>query len=263
MRLLDEILAHKRDEIAQRKRNISEAGFRELAHENPSPGGFRDALQDAIGQGRPAVIAELKKASPSRGVIREDFDPTAIAGSYQRGGAAALSVLTDARYFKGSGVILELARRGSSLPVLRKDFILDPYQIYESCAMGASAILLIAAALQDGELRELQQLAQMFGLDVLVEVHDDEELSRASSVGANLIGINNRDLNTFDVDLDTTRRLAPQTPENAVIVAESGIRSSRDIAEIRSCGIHAFLIGESLMQADDPGSKLASMLEGV
>ena len=174
------------------------------------PAASRDALKAAIAQDRPAVIAELKRASPSRGVIREDFDPTAIASSYQRGGAAALSVLTDAKYFKGSGVVLELARRGSTLPILRKDFILDPYQVYESCAMGAAAILLIVAALSDDELKELQQLARTFGLDVLVEVHDGEELDRAASIGADLIGINNRDLQTFDVSLDTTVQLAPQ-----------------------------------------------------
>lgn len=261
MRMLDEILAHKRDEIVQRKRKVSEAGFREMAHENPSPGGLRDALLSAIEQDRPAVIAELKRASPSRGVIREDFDPTAIAGSYQRGGAAALSVLTDARYFKGSGVVLELARRGATLPILRKDFILDPYQIYESCAMGAAAILLIVAALPDDELKELQQLARTFGLDVLVEVHDGEELERAAAAGADLIGINNRDLQNFDVSLETTLQLAPQAPEDAVVVSESGIHTAQDIAQVRACGVHAFLIGESLMRADDPGIQLAELLQ--
>ena len=261
MRMLDEILAHKRDEIVQRKGKVSESSFREMARENPSPGGFRDALQATIGRGEPAVIAELKRASPSRGVIREDFDPTAIAGSYQRGGATALSVLTDARYFKGSGVILELARRGSSLPILRKDFILDPYQVYETCAMGASAILLIVAALPDDELRELQQLARSLGLDVLVEVHDGEELDRAASIGADLIGINNRNLQTFDVSLETTIELAPKAPEGAVVVAESGIHVPGDIARIRACGVHAFLIGESLMRAENPGARLAKLLE--
>lgn len=261
MRMLDEILAHKRDEIVQRKRKVSEAGFREMAHENPSPGGFREALQAAIKQGRPAVIAELKRASPSRGVIREDFDPTAIAARYQRGGATALSVLTDAKYFKGSGVILELARRGSTLPILRKDFILDPYQIYESCAMGAAAILLIVAALTDEELKEFQQTARTFGLDVLVEVHDGDELDRAAATGADLIGINNRDLQTFDINLDTTLQLAPKVPEDALVVAESGIHSPQDIARIRTCGVHAFLIGESLMRADDPGARLADLLQ--
>ena len=261
MRMLDEILAHKRDEIVQRKGKVSESSFREMAHENPSPGGFRDALQATIGRGEPAVIAELKRASPSRGMIREDFDPTAIAGSYQRGGATALSVLTDARYFKGSGVILELARRGSSLPILRKDFILDPYQVYETCAMGASAILLIVAALPDDELRELQQLARSLGLDVLVEVHDGEELDRAASIGADLIGINNRNLQTFDVRLETTIELAPKAPEGTVVVAESGIHAPEDIARIRACGVHAFLIGESLMRAENPGARLAELLE--
>ena len=261
MRMLDEILAHKREEIVRKKAKVSEAGFKEMAHENPSPGGLRDALRSAIAQDRPAVIAELKRASPSRGVIREDFDPAAIAAGYQRGGAAALSVLTDSKYFKGSGVVLEFARRGSSLPILRKDFILDPYQVYESCAMGAAAILLIVAALTDDELKELQQLARTFGLDVLVEVHDGEELERAAAVGANLIGINNRDLQTFDVNLDTTLDLAPQAPEDAVVVAESGIHSAEDIARIRAGGVNAFLIGENLMRADDPGARLAELLQ--
>lgn len=261
MRMLDEILAHKRDEIVRKKSKVSEAGFREMAHENPSPGGLCDALKATIEQDRPAVIAELKRASPSRGVIREDFDPTALARSCQRGGAAALSVLTDSKYFKGSGVVLELARRGSTLPILRKDFILDPYQVYESCAMGASAILLIVAALSDDELKELQQLARTFGLDVLVEVHDGEELDRAASTGAELIGINNRDLQTFDVNLDTTVQLAPQVPENAVVVTESGIHTPGDIAKIRTCGVQAFLIGEDLMRADDPGTRLAELLQ--
>ncbi len=258
--MLDEILARKRDEIARRKEKVSEEGFREMARENPSPGGFRDAIQAAIERGQPAVIAEIKRASPSRGVIRENFDPTAIASGYQRGGATALSVLTDARYFKGSGVILELARRGSTLPILRKDFILDPYQIYESCAMGAAAILLIVAALSDDEIKELHALARAHGLDVLVEAHDEDELERAVAAGAELIGINNRDLRTFEVNLETTIRLAPRAPASAMLVAESGINSARDIARIRACGVNAFLIGESLMRADDPGDQLAELL---
>ncbi len=263
MNQLDEILAHKREEIKERKQRISEAGFREMAAENPPPGGFRDAIVATIEQDRPAIIAELKRASPSRGIIREDFDPTQIAGSYQRGGACALSVLTDAKYFKGSGVILELARRGSTLPILRKDFILDPYQIYESCAMGASAILLIVAALSDNELQELKMLARAQGLDVLVEVHDAEELSRAQKIGANLIGINNRNLKTFKVSLDTTLALAESIPSDCVAVAESGIHEAEDITRIRSAGVHAFLIGESLMRAEDPGAQLATLLEAA
>ena len=260
MHLLDEILAHKRDELVQRKQKVSEASFLEMARENPSPGGFRDALQAAIAQNRPAVIAELKRASPSRGMLREDFEPTSLAAGYQRGGAAALSVLTDAHYFKGSGVILELARRGSTLPILRKDFILEPYQVYESCAMGASAMLLIVAALPDDELRELRQLARSFGLDVLVEVHDEEELARAADLQADLIGINNRDLQTFEVALDTTLRLAPLAPDDCLLVAESGIRNGQDMARIRTGGVHAFLIGETLMRAGDPGTALAQLL---
>ena len=261
MQMLDEILAHKREELVQRKARVSAAGMREMAQDNPSPGGFRDALAAAIARGEPAIIAELKRASPSRGMIREDFDPTAIAGSYQRGGATALSVLTDAHYFKGSGVILELAQRGSTLPILRKDFILDPYQLDESCAMGAAAILLIVAALPDADLKELHQQARQLGLDVLVEVHDAEELERAQKMGADLIGINNRNLQTFEVSLETTLALAPQMPEGALAVAESGIGTGSDMAKIRAAGVHAFLIGESLMRAEDPGQQLAAMLE--
>ena len=258
-RRLDEILAHKREELVQRKQKVSEAGFREMAQESPSPGGLIAAIQARIEQGLPAVIAELKRASPSRGMLREDFDPSRIASSYQRGGAVALSVLTDAKYFKGSGVVLEMARRGSSLPILRKDFIIDPYQVYESCAMGASALLLIVAALPDETLKELQQLAGSVGLDVLMEVHDEAELKRAQALNAPLIGINNRNLQTFEVDLATTERLATQLSDQCV-VCESGIRSADDIARIRRAGVQAFLIGESLMRADDPGAALAELL---
>ncbi len=262
MNILNEILAHKRQEVDKRKARISESAFREMAAENPPPGGFRDALLTTISQQRPAIIAELKRASPSRGIIREDFQPTEIAANYQRGGASALSVLTDSHYFKGSGVILEFARRGSSLPILRKDFIIDPYQIYESCAMGAAAILLIAAALDDDTLRELRDLARSQGLDVLVEVHDAEELARAKAIDADMIGINNRDMKTFEVSLDTTLTLAEQISEDCVAISESGICTADDIATIRAAGIHAFLVGESLMRSEDPGAQLAELLEG-
>lgn len=260
-RLLDEILAHKRAETAARRRRISERNFREMAAETPAPGGLAAALRARIDAGGPAVIAELKKASPSRGVLCADFEPTGLAAGYQRGGAAALSVLTDAKYFQGSGAVLELARRGSGLPILRKDFILEPYQIYESRAMGAAAVLLIAAALpDDGELAALRRLARDCGLDALVEVHDEDELARAAAAGAELIGINNRDLQTFEVDLATAERLAPQVPPGALPVAESGIRDAADLARLRRCGIDAFLIGETLMRAADPGARLGELL---
>ena len=260
-RLLDEILAHKRAETAARRRRISEQSFRELAAEAPAPGGLAAALRARIGAGGPAVIAELKKASPSRGVLRADFEPTGLAAGYQRGGAAALSVLTDAKYFQGSGAILELARRGSGLPILRKDFILEPYQIYESRALGAAAVLLIAAALpDDGELAALHRLARDCGLEALVEVHDEDDLARAAAAGAELIGINSRDLQTFEVDLAVAERLAPQVPAGALPVAESGIRDAGDLARLRRCGINAFLIGETLMRAADPGARLSELL---
>ena len=260
-RLLDEILAHKREETAARKRKISEESFREMAAEAPAGGGLAAALRARIDGGGPAVIAELKKASPSRGVLRADFDPAGLAAGYRRGGAAALSVLTDAKYFQGSGVVLELARRGGGgLPILRKDFILEPYQLYESRAMGAAAVLLIAAALPDGELAALHRLARDCGLDALVEVHDEDELARAAAAGAELIGVNNRDLQTFAVDLAVTERLAPRAPAGALLVAESGIRDAGDLARLRRGGVDAFLIGEALMRADDPGARLAELL---
>ena len=259
-RLLDEILAHKRAETAARKRKISEQDFREMAADAPAAGGFSAALRARLADGRPAVIAELKKASPSRGALRADFDPAGLAAGFRRGGAAALSVLTDAKYFQGSGAVLELARRGGGLPILRKDFILEPYQIHESRAMGAAAVLLIAAALPGGELAALHRLARDCGLDALVEVHDEDELARAAAAGAELIGVNNRDLQTFAVDLAVTERLAPLAPPGALLVAESGVRGAGDLARLRRCGVGAFLIGEALMRAADPGARLAELL---
>lgn len=259
-RLLDEILAHKRAETAARRRRLSEQDFRELAAAAPAGGGLAAALRARVDAGRPAVIAELKKASPSRGVLRADFEPAGLAAGYRRGGAAALSVLTDAKYFQGSGAALELARRGGGLPILRKDFILEPYQVYESRAMGAAAVLLIAAALPDGELAALHRLARDCGLEALVEVHDEAELARAAAAGAELIGVNNRDLQTFEVDLAVTERLAPRAPPGALLVAESGIRDAADMARLRRCGVGAFLIGEALMRAADPGAHLAELL---
>ena len=251
--LLEEILAHKREEVARRKRDLSVQDFRAMAQERARPGGFTEALRARIAQGRPAVIAELKRASPSRGLLRANFDPGAIAAGYARGGAAALSVLTDAKYFRGGGVVLDFARRACALPVLRKDFIID-------LAMGAAAVLLIAAALPDGQLRDLHARAREAGLDVLVEVHDAPELERAGALGAELIGINNRDLRTFELDLATTEALAPQAPKDALLVAESGIRTSADLQRLRDGGVQAFLVGESLMTAEDPGAALAELL---
>ena len=252
---LETIVREKRAHVARRK---AERPLSSLDAGGHGPvRGFARAVAAADGY---ALIAEIKKASPSRGVLRADFEPAGLAAGYRRGGAAALSVLTDAKYFQGSGAALELARRGGGLPILRKDFILEPYQIYESRAMGAAAVLLIAAALPDGELAALHRLARDCGLEALVEVHDEAELARAAAAGAELIGVNNRDLQTFAVDLAVTERLAPRAPPGALLVAESGIRDAADMARLRRCGVGAFLIGEALMRAADPGAHLAELL---
>jgi indole-3-glycerol phosphate synthase len=208
----------------------------------------------------PAVIAEVKKASPSKGVIRSDFDPAAIARSYEKGGATCLSVLTDREFFQGSSDDLVQARAHCRLPVLRKDFVVDRWQVGESAAMGADCILLIVAALDDSELTDLEACARDLGLDVLVEVHDADELQRAMQLRTRLIGINNRDLHTFEVDLRTTLSLLDQVPDDRLLVTESGILSPDDVALIRAHGVHAFLVGEALMRAPDPGEALRRMI---
>ena len=225
-----------------------------------SPRDFRAALARAAGRG-PAVIAELKKASPSKGLIREDFSPGALARELEAAGAAALSVLTDAQFFQGSLANLEAASQAVRIPCLRKDFIVHPSQIVESRAHRADAILLIVAALSDAELRELKSVAASEKLDVLCEVHDEAELGRALDLGFDLIGVNNRDLNTFQVKLETALRLAPMIPDGIVRVAESGIANAADIHRLYDAGYHAFLIGESLMKAEHPGEKLKDFLQ--
>jgi indole-3-glycerol phosphate synthase len=256
--ILDEILAHKRDEVARAKRALPAPELAALAAAASEPTrGFRAAL--AAGP-RPRVIAELKRRSPSKGLIRPDFDPAACAKSYAEGGAAALSVLTDERYFGGSLAHLAIARASVALPLLRKDFVVDAYQIDEARVRGADAVLLIVAAFAGAgraeQLRGLRERAHGLGLDALVEVHDERELEAALGCGADLVGVNNRDLRTFEVDLATTERLAAALPDGVLLVAESGIHGPKDIARLEAAGADAFLVGEALMREADPGRAL-------
>ena len=223
------------------------------------PRGFTAAIRSRVDAGRPAVIAEIKRASPSKGLLREDFDPAAIAASYERAGAACLSVLTDRPFFQGAPEFLVQARAACSLPVLRKEFIIDEYQVAESRALGADAILLIVAALEDARLAALEACARDYGLDVLVEVHDAPELERALALSTPLIGINNRNLRTFGVSLHTTIELLPRVPADRVVVTESGILAQRDVAQMRRHGVNAFLVGEAFMRSPDPGAALTAL----
>jgi indole-3-glycerol phosphate synthase len=225
----------------------------------PPTRGFAAAIRARVAAGRPAVIAEIKRASPSKGVLREDFDPAAIAASYERAGAACLSVLTDRPFFQGAPEYLVQARAACSLPVLRKEFIIDEYQVAESRALGADAILLIVAALDDARLAALEACARDYGLDVLVEVHDAAELDRALKLATRLIGINNRNLRTFGVSLHTTIELLPHIPADRVVVTESGILAQRDVAQMRRHGVNAFLVGEAFMRSPDPGAALTAL----
>jgi len=225
----------------------------------PAARGFRAALENRIAADQPAIIAEIKKASPSKGVIRANFDPPAIARRYADCGAACLSVLTDERFFQGSNQDLVAARAAVDLPVLRKDFMIDAWQLHESRALGADAVLLIVAALDDAALRDLGQTAQALGLDVLVEVHDPFELDRALATGATLIGINNRDLRTFETSVETTLRLLPRMPAGVRVVTESGIATHEQVTTLRRQGVNAFLVGETFMRADDPGQALSDL----
>jgi indole-3-glycerol phosphate synthase len=223
------------------------------------PRGFVAALRGRIGQGEAAVIAEIKKASPSKGLLRPDFDPAAIARSYAANGAACLSVLTDVDFFQGADAYLRQARAACPLPVLRKDFVIDPYQVYEARALDADCILLIVAALDDAELSALHRLALTLGMDALVEVHDGEELERALDLDAAMIGINNRDLRSFETRLETTLDLRASVPAGVLLVTESGILASEDVARMRAADVHAFLVGEAFMRAEDPGAALTRL----
>lgn len=257
--ILQKILARKREEIAENAWLRPVAALQKQAAAMPPARGFVNAIRVRIATGKPAVIAEIKRASPSRGLLRENFDPAAIARSYERHGATCLSVLTDRDFFQGDDTHLQQARAACALPVLRKDFTIDPYQIYEARALGADCILLIVAALDDAQLRELATLAGKVGLDVLVEAHDAAELERALTLDTPLIGINNRDLRTFEVKLETTLNLLGRIPKDRVVVTESGIHASTDVARVRQGGVNAFLVGEAFMKADDPGKKLAGI----
>lgn len=257
--ILQTILRRKAEEVAGRSARVSLRELSARCEGAPAPRGFAAALQAKVDAGLPAVIAEVKKASPSKGVIRPDFRPGEIAASYERGGAACLSVLTDVDFFQGADAYLQEARAACTLPVLRKDFIVDAYQVYEARVLGADCVLLIVAALGDAALAELSNLAMELGMDVLVEVHDIDELERALQVGAPLVGINNRSLRTFEVSLDTTLALKPAVPADRLLVTESGIATRDDVARMRAAGVHAFLVGESFMRAPDPGAELARL----
>jgi indole-3-glycerol phosphate synthase len=259
--ILKKIIDRKWEEIRERSASVSLEVLREQAAEADAPRGFVQAIERHIADGRAAVIAEIKKASPSKGVIREVFDPEAIARSYESGGATCLSVLTDEDFFQGSTQYLMEARAATSLPVIRKDFIIDPYQVYEARAMGADCILLIVAALDDGPLLELIQLAHQLGMDVLVEVHDRAELERALNYPVKLVGINNRNLRTFEVSLNTTLELLEMIPQERIVVTESAIHTPDDVKLMRENGVHAFLVGEAFMRADDPGGTLRELFD--
>jgi indole-3-glycerol phosphate synthase len=259
--ILQKILARKLEEIRERSARTGQDELSARCADLPETRGFADAIEEAIARGDAAVIAEIKKASPSKGVIRADFDPAAIAASYARGGATCLSVLTDVDFFQGADAYLQQARAACSLPVLRKDFVIDPYQVYEARALGADCILLIVAALDDAALLELSLLAADLDMDALIEAHDVEELERALDVPSRLIGINNRNLRTFDVSLDTTLALKDRVPADRVLVTESGIVASADVARMREAGVHAFLVGETFMRAPDPGAELKRLFD--
>jgi indole-3-glycerol phosphate synthase len=259
--ILERILAVKRAEIAAAKQSKTLEQVRREAERSETARDFLGALQVKIAAGFAAVIAEIKKASPSKGVLRADFMPADIAAAYARNGAACLSVLTDEQFFQGRADYLKLARDASGLPVLRKDFVIDVYQVFESRALCADCILLIVAALQPAQLRELEAAAQALGMAVLVEIHDEEELELALQLQTPLLGINNRSLRTFATTLDTTIGLLHRIPAEKLVITESGIATTADVARMRNHGVHAFLVGEAFMRAADPGSELARLFE--
>lgn len=262
--VLDQIIATKQAEVAAGKQQQSISDLRKLIAEQLPCRGFYHAIQNQVMKGETAVIAEVKKASPSKGIIRADFNPVEIAQSYLKGDATCLSVLTDQQYFQGSDAYLQQVREVVGLPVLRKDFMIDAWQIFQSRAMGADCVLLIVACLTDELLLELSDLATDLGMDVLVEVHDEDEMERALATPAQLIGINNRNLKTFETSLKTSQNLRTMvdTNQERIVVSESGIHTSEDIAFLQKQNIHAFLIGESLMRHDDPGTQLKQLMHG-
>ena len=257
--VLAKILEDKRDHVAACKEQAPEAEVRARAEAGPPPRGFARRLRAAAKEGY-GLIAEIKRASPSKGLIRNDFAPSALARAYQSGGAACLSVLTDQPYFRGKDSYLTAARMVTDLPVLRKDFMIDPYQVYEARAIGADCILLIMAALEDGQAADLEAQAVSLGMDVLVEVHDADELDRALALESPLIGINNRNLKTLEVDVATTEALAPKVGQDRVVVAESGLASPADLARMAAVGARCFLVGESLLRQDDVAAATRTLL---
>ena len=250
MSVLERILEVKRREVSAAKARLA----------NPKPGAPVRDFVAALRKRRPAVIAEIKKASPSRGVLRADFDPAAIARSYEESGAACMSVLTDKQFFQGDPEHLKAARAACALPALRKDFVIDPWQVHESRMLGADCILLIAACLSREEMLDLERVAHSLGMAVLVEVHDGDELEKAAALKTPLLGVNNRNLRTFEVSLETTLRMLPRIPAGRVVVTESGIVARGDVRRMRDAGVHAFLVGEAFMRADDPGEALAQLV---
>jgi len=257
--ILRRIVAAKHEEVARAKSSRDLASMRALARERRDVRGFERALRHRIAQGQAAVIAEIKKASPSKGVLREHFEPAQIAFGYARHGAACLSVLTDRSFFQGAAAYLDEAREVCDLPALRKDFIVDEYQVHESRAIGADCILLIAACLADDQMAEFEACAHELDMAVLVEVHDEAELERALRLRTPLVGINNRNLHTFEVSLQTTLSLRPLLPADRLLVTESGIVAADDVRRLRAAGVHAFLVGEAFMRAADPGQALARL----
>jgi indole-3-glycerol phosphate synthase len=257
--ILERIVAVKRDEVAAAKRRRDLHSLRRDAESRRDTRDFEGALRARAGAGAPAVIAEIKKASPSKGVLREHFVPAEIASSYARHGAACLSVLTDERFFQGAAAYVDEARFAAPLPALRKDFIVDEYQVFEARAIGADAILLIVACLEDARMRDLQACAQALGMAVLVEVHDGAELDRALRLEAPLVGVNNRNLRTFEVSLQTTIDLVPRVPPDRLLVTESGILARADVQRLRDANVGAFLVGEAFMRSPEPGAALAAL----
>ncbi|MDM8560321.1 indole-3-glycerol phosphate synthase TrpC [Candidatus Parabeggiatoa sp. HSG14] len=260
--ILKKILQRKLEEIKRHSQQISLRDLSLMADNSPPPRGFVESINTRLQLQQPAIIAEIKKASPSKGILRTNFDPIAIAKSYEQNGAACLSILTDKDFFQGADAYLEKVHKTCSLPILRKDFIIDAYQVYEARAIKADCILLIVAALDDAQLRDLADLATHLGMDVLVEVHDHKELERALALNTRLIGINNRNLRTFTTHLTTTLDLLRWIPKKRIVVSESGIHTPEDIALLRQAKVHTFLIGEAFMKANDPGVALSNLLNG-
>ncbi len=258
--ILDDIVSYKREELAVQKQQMSVAQLQHLPLFAVSLPPFLHSIRSKKGR---SIIAEVKKASPSKGVIRADFEPLQLAQTYEANGAAAISVLTEKKFFQGSLTYLQCIRENVTLPLLRKDFLFDPYQVYEARAFGASAILLIVAILSDGQLLELNSLARTLGMDCLVEVHDETELERALKCGVSLLGINNRDLRTFHTTIETSERLVRLVPANVTVVSESGLSKSEQLSRLEAQGVRAFLIGETFMAAPNPGVPLREMLGGA